>query len=346
MSTYRLPPNRRWPHEVINSVIESDAAGALQGLPDECVALAITSPPYWDIVDYQAEGQIGVGQTYEEYLNDLLKVWRQSERVLIPNGKLAIVTPVMPIRKDVIGDQHTRHLKNIGSDIEQTILDSLELKRFGLFIWQKQTTTKMFGSYPYPPNIYEDNTIEFIHVFVKDGAPPPPPEGAKEASKISQEEWRNLTMQVWNMYPADVKRAHHPAPFPIVLPERLIKMYSFARNDATDFSGDLVLDMFAGSGSTCVAARAMQRNWIGIDLNPEYCRIARERIRYERVNPTEILLESPRVRKPRDSAAIQMGMFPQEGGDDMGPQSVIVEPDGELADGADHLPELVLRDDG
>ncbi|MBX3029327.1 MAG: site-specific DNA-methyltransferase [Chloroflexi bacterium] len=309
MTTYRLPKGARWPADAVNSIVESDAAAALRGLPDSCVALAITSPPYWDIVDYQAEGQIGVGQTYEAYLADLLAVWRETERVLIPNGKLAIVTPVMPIRKDVIGDQHTRHLKNIGSDIEHTILDALDLKRFGLFIWQKQTTTKMFGSYPYPPNIYEDNTIEFIHVFVKDGAPPSPPDGAKEASKITQEEWRNLTMQVWNMYPADVKRAQHPAPFPVVLPQRLIRMYTFATNPDTGFAGDLVLDPFAGSGSTCVAARALGRNWIGIDLNPEYCRIARDRARYERVNSTEMMLEWPRVRRPTDSAAIQVGMF-------------------------------------
>ena len=316
MTTYRIPSAARWPEEYVNTIIENDAASALRWLPDSCVALAITSPPYWDIVDYQAEGQIGVGQTYEEYLDDLLTVWRETERVLIPNGKLAIVTPVMPIRKDVIGDQHTRHLKNIGSDIEQTILRSLGLKRYGLFVWQKQTTTKMFGSYPYPPNIYEDNTIEFVHVFVKDGPPPSPPEGAKDTSKMTQEEWRNLTMQVWNMYPADVKRAQHPAPFPIVLPQRLIKMYSFAKNDQTGFAGDIVLDPFAGSGSTCVAARAMGRNWIGVDLNPEYCRIARDRTRYERVNPTEIMLEWPRVRKATDSAAVQIEMFEEPPADE------------------------------
>ena len=281
----------------------------MRDLPDDCIAAIITSPPYWNIVDYDAPGQIGVGQTYEQYLEAMLEVWRQAERVLIPNGKLAVVTPVMPIRKDVIADQHTRHLKNIGSDIEQTILASLGLRRFGLFVWQKQTTTKMFGSYPYPPNIYEDNTIEFIHVFVKDGPPPPPPVGAKEFSKISQEEWRNLTMQVWSMYPADVQRAQHPAPFPVVLPQRLIKMYTFAENPDTGFAGDIVLDMFNGSGSTCVAARAMRRNWIGIDLGREYCAIARRRIRDERVNPTEFMLEWPRVRKASDSQAIQMGLF-------------------------------------
>jgi DNA modification methylase len=324
LTDYRIPTTSRWPAEVVNTIIESDAASALSRIPDACVALAVTSPPYWDIIDYQAAGQIGVGQTYEQYLSDLLRVWQETERVLIPNGKLAIVTPVMPIRKDIIGDQHTRHLKNIGADIEHTILGSLHLQRFGLFVWQKQTTTKMFGSYPFPPNIYEDNTIEFIHVFVKAGAPPAPPTGSKEASRITQNEWRNLTMQVWSMYPADVKRARHPAPFPVVLPQRLIKMYSFASDEGAGFAGDIVLDMFAGSGSTCVAARALHRNWIGIDLNPEYCRIARERVRYERVVPTEVMLEWPRVRRATDSAAVQIGMFGDDIEDDEEPSFEIV----------------------
>ena len=259
----RIPVGRDWPDDsLLNKVVDGDALAVMRRIPDECIAAAITSPPYWDIVDYVSEGQIGVGQSYEIYLSALLEVWREAERVLIPNGKLAIVTPVMPIRKDVIGDQHTRHLKNIGSDIEHSILGSIGLRRYGLFVWQKQTTTKMFGSYPFPPNIYEDNTIEFIHVFVKDGPPPAVPPGAKEQSRLSQEEWRNLTMQVWPMYPADVQRARHPAPFPLVLPQRLIKMYTFAGAPEAGFNGDIVLDMFNGSGTTCVAARAMDRNWI------------------------------------------------------------------------------------
>ena len=81
----------------------------------------------------------------------------------------------------------------------------------------------MFGSYPFPPNIYEDNTIEFINVYVKDGPPPQIPKVAKEPSRLTQQEWLNLSMQIWPMYPEDVKRTGgHPAPFPTVLPQRLI----------------------------------------------------------------------------------------------------------------------------
>ena len=300
---WRIPNQLNCPADLVGSVIAGDALTELRRIPDECIALAVTSPPYWDVVDYGGLDQ-QVGQSdYAVYLDRLLAVWKETERVLIPNGKLAVVSPIMPIPKRVIGDQHTRHLKNISADIEATILHELPvMKRLSLFVWQKQTTVKMFGSYPYPPNIYEDNTIEFINVFVKDGAPPLIDQTSKEASKLTQEEWLNLTMQVWPIYPEDVTRTGgHPAPFPAVLPMRLIKMYTFARSMDTGFNGDIVLDMFNGAGATCVAAKAAGRSFIGIDLNAAYCKIARWRIQTERIDPYAFMLEKPRVRKARSS---------------------------------------------
>lgn len=307
---YRIPKNSFWPARYVNKIIENDSLVALKKLPDECVALAVTSPPYWNIVDYGINGQ--VGQTdYDKYLSDLLLIWKETERVLIPNGKLTIITPVMPISKAVMNENHTRHLKNINNDIEHSILENIPtLHRYSLFIWQKQTSVKMFGSYPYPPNIYEDNTVEFINVYVKDGAPPSIQKEAKEPSKLSQKEWRNLTMQVWPVYPADVKRyGGHPAPFPIVLPQRLIMMYTFKKCHDIGFQGDIVLDMFNGTGSTCIAARALERNWIGIDLHPGYCETARQRIKIEEVNPNGIILERVRVKAPENS--MQLSLFPE-----------------------------------
>lgn len=307
---YRIYDSSNWPDRWVNSIVTDDAVHALKQLPDECVHLAVTSPPYWNMVDYGVEGQIG--QTdYEQYLHDLLEVWRQTFRVLVQNGKLAIVTPIMPITKNAINDQHTRHLKNISSDIEHSILRSVKgLHRFSLFVWQKQTTEKMFGSYPYPPNIYEDNTIEFINVYVKEGVPVPLPAEAKEPSKLTQEEWRNLTMQVWPMYPEDVKRSGgHPCPFPVTLPLRLVKMYTFRKAPDVGFEGDIVLDMFNGTGATCVAARASGRNWIGVDLNPQYCEVARRRIMHEQVDSHAIMLERARVKRARST--IQLSIFPQ-----------------------------------
>ena len=306
---YRIPDQNHWPSNLADRIVCADARDTLRQLPDECVALAVTSPPYWNVVDYGIDGQIGQ-TSYEEYLDELMAVWRETQRVLIPNGKLAIVTPVMPIPKSQIGNQHTRHLKNIAFDIESGILRELTgLHRFSLFVWKKQTTTKMFGSYPYPPNIFEDNTIEFINVYVKDGAPPPIPREAKEPSKLSQAEWRNLSMQVWPMYPQDVKRAGgHPAPFPTVLPQRLAMMYSFAEAPSVGFGGDLVLDMFNGTGATTAAANAMGRRWLGIDLNPDYCQHAETRLHSNPVNPHGMMLDDVRVLGARDSR--QLDMFP------------------------------------
>ncbi len=307
---HRIPDQNHWPSDLADRIVCADARDTLRELPDACVALAVTSPPYWNVVDYGIDGQIGQ-TSYEDYLDDLMTVWRETHRVLIPNGKLAIVTPVMPIPKSQIGDQHTRHLKNIAFDIESSILRELPgLHRFSLFVWKKQTTTKMFGSYPYPPNIYEDNTIEFINVYVKDGAPPPIPKEAKAPSKLTQTEWRNLSMQVWPMYPEDVKRAGgHPAPFPTVLPQRLAMMYSFAQAPAAGFGGDLVLDMFNGTGATTAAAKAIGRRWLGIDLNPDFCQHAQRRLLSNRVNPHGIMLDDVRVLGARDSR--QLDMFPR-----------------------------------
>lgn len=305
---FRIPNPVNWPENKVDQIIQDDAQKALNALPSECVALAVTSPPYWNVVDYDVEGQIGQ-TSYEEYLEELINVWRETERVLIPNGKLAVVTPVMPIPKSQIGNQHTRHLKNIAFDIEASILREIpKLHRYSLFVWKKQTTTKMFGSYPYPPNIYEDNTIEFINVYVKDGVPPAISKAAKDRSKLTQEEWRNLTMQIWPMYPEDVKRTgRHPAPFPTALPQRLVHMYSFRKAPEAGFAGDIVLDMFNGSGATTLAAKATGRRWIGIDLNPSYCKHAESRLsQVNSVNPHGILIEDVKVRRARDSRQLDM----------------------------------------
>lgn len=309
---YRIPKGAAFPTQM-DVVIVDDALSALRAIPDNCIALAVTSPPYWNLVDYGVEGQIGQ-TSYDSYLDQLLEVWRETRRVLIPNGKLAIVTPIVPIAKATIGDQHTRHLKNIASDIESTILrSSLGLHRYSLFVWQKQTTVKMFGSYPFPPNIYEDNTLEFINVYVKEGAPPPISAGAKERSRLTQREWLNLSMQVWNVYPEDVKRARHPAPFPVVLPLRLIKMYTFAQSAETGFAGDVVLDMFAGTGSTLLAAKAAGRRYLGIELNPDFAAFARHRLRTELIDCDETMLEKPRVRQATSSRAVSFFEEPFDG---------------------------------
>lgn len=266
----------------INKIICGDAIVEMKNIEDNTISLIVTSPPYWNLVDYDVEGQYGQG-TYEEYLYQMLNVYKESERILQPNGKIALVVPIVPLPKAVDDSIHTRKILNLSSDIEQKVLNSnSSLHRFSLYIWQKQTSKKMFGSYPYPPNIYEDNTIEFITVFVKDGQPKKLSKEIKEKSIIKQEEWLNLSMQVWPIMPTNIQRKNgkgHPAPFPVEIPRRLMAMYTFKAVPEFNFDGDIILDMFNGSGSTCVAAAEMNRRFIGIDISIDFCKISEERIK-------------------------------------------------------------------
>lgn len=283
-----------------------DAAEIMAQWPEASVDLVITSPPYWTAVEY--DGQTANWPTYESYLDDMMRVWTECARVLRPNGKLCINAPIMPIPKDVI-DQHTRHLKNIAFDNEARILNGTDLERYGLFVWQKQTSKMMFGSYPYPGNILENNTIEFINVYVKPGKPPKFSEAAKQSNRISRFEWMDLAQQVWFMYPEDVKREEgHPAPFPEKLPARLMKLYSYGASN--DFAGEIVVDPFVGTGTTCVVADKMKRRWIGIDINPGYLRFAERRI--DGARREEPLLLVGRAKYPNRDDLVRM-MFEEAG---------------------------------
>jgi DNA modification methylase len=290
----------------IGRFVCGSAATVMARWPENSVDCVITSPPYWNAVEY--DGPAKGWSTYEAYLDDMQAVWEQCARVLRPNGKLCINSPLMPIPKDVI-EQHTRHLKNIAADNEQRILSATNLERFGLFVWQKQTSKMMFGSYPYPGNIFENNTIEFINVFVKPGKPPQFEKSVKESNKLSQQEWIDLAQQVWFMYPEDVKREEgHPAPFPEKLPGRLMRLYTYGASD--DFAGEIIVDPFVGTGTTCIVAHKMKRRWIGIDVNQSYLEFAAERLRDAR--PEEPMLVVGRAKYPTKDDLVRM-LF-EEGG--------------------------------
>ncbi len=161
--------------------------------------------------------------------------------------------------------------------MEARILQATDLERYSLFVWQKQTSKMMFGSYPQPGNIIENNTIEFINVYVKPGKPPRFADEVKAANRLTRTEWLDLAQQVWFMYPEDVKREEgHPAPFPEKLPARLMRLYTNGMADG--FDGEIVLDPFVGTGTTCVVAKRMGRRWIGIDVSERYLDYARRRM--------------------------------------------------------------------
>lgn len=262
-----------------NKVFIADSRD-MRELPDHSVGLIVTSPPYFNIKDYALDGhqktahssansaQIGDIAHFEEFISQLNNVWQECERVLRPNGKLIINVPLMPMLKKEFSTHENRHIFDLNSSIQQAILNNIpELYLMDTYIWNRTNPSKslMFGSYPYPPNFYAQNTIEFVTVYVKSGPSFKPSKRQKELSALSQEEWVEFTSQIWN-FPipgkGDPAFGIHAALMPESIAERCIRLYSFV--------DDLVLDPFAGSGTTLRVAKRLGRKFVGYELVKNY----------------------------------------------------------------------------
>jgi site-specific DNA-methyltransferase (cytosine-N4-specific) len=267
--------------EYLNKVYFSNAQ-RMKELPDNTVSLIVTSPPYFNIKDYSKDGrqikehseknadQIGDIQQYQKFISSLLKVWKECERVLEPNGKLVINTPLMPMKKADYNTHFNRHIFDLNSDIQHSIIyrKKTQMFLFDTYIWNRKNGTKklMFGSYPYPRNFYAQNTSEFITVFVKDGhSKQVTDKSRKEKSKLSQSEWIELTKQIWTIAipnKKDLAFGDHSAIMPEEIVERCVKLFSFV--------DDIVLDPFAGSGTTLKVAYELGRNYVGYEIMDSY----------------------------------------------------------------------------
>lgn len=237
---------------------------------DNSVHLIITSPPYWQLKDYGVKNQIGFNDSYRDYIDNLNKVWYECYRVLHPGCRLCVNIgdqfaraviygryKVIPIRTEI-----TKYCESIGFDY------------MGAIIWQKVTTCKttggatVMGSYPYPRGGIIKIDYEFILVFKKLGEDPKVSKEIKEKSKLTQEEWNEYFNGHWN-FPGE-KQDGHIAMFPVELPKRLIKMFSFY--------GDTILDPFLGSGTTSRAALELGRNSIGYEINKVFLDAIKKKI--------------------------------------------------------------------
>ena len=231
-------------------------------IPDKSVHLIITSPPYWQLKDYGNDNQIGFHDSYEGYINNLNMVWSECNRILHDGCRLCINIgdqfarsvyygryKVIPIRTEII-----RFCETLGMDY------------MGAIIWQKQTTMNttgggaVMGSFPYPRNGILKIDYEFILIFKKQGKAPVPSLEQKRLSEITKEEWNTFFASHWTF--GGAKQDGHIAVFPEELPHRLIKMFSFV--------GETIFDPFMGSGTTALAARNLQRNSIGYEINPDF----------------------------------------------------------------------------
>ena len=265
-------------------------AQKMDDVENNVVDLIITSPPYFNIKDYAKNGyqdethsknhtsQIGDIQNYKAFIKELQKVWKECERVLKPNGKLIINTPLMPMKKKEFTTHYNRHIFDLNSDIQSSIIyrKNTEIFLFDTYIWNRTNTSKslMFGSYPYPRNFYAQNTSEFITVYVKDGIPRKKlPSEIKEKSKLTQKEWVEYTKQIWNIpipNKNDLAFGEHSAIMPEEIVKRCVKLFSFV--------GDTVLDPFTGSGTTLKVAKELGRSCIGYEIVANYKMIIEKKL--------------------------------------------------------------------
>ena len=231
-------------------------------IPDESVHLIVTSPPYWQLKDYGTENQIGFHDNYENYINNLNLVWKECYRIMHKGCRLCIN----------IGDQFARSVYYgrykvipIRTEIIK-FCESIGMDYMGAIIWQKQTTMNttgggaVMGSFPYPRNGILKMDYEFILIFKKPGNAPKPTPEQKASSAMSKEEWNTYFSSHWNF--GGARQDGHIAVFPEELPSRLIKMFSF--------TNETIFDPFLGSGTTALAARNLNRNSIGYEINPDF----------------------------------------------------------------------------
>jgi site-specific DNA-methyltransferase (adenine-specific) len=252
-------------------------ARTLPGLaPDARVHLVVTSPPYWDLKKYKADhggAQLGHVHDRRAFMRELGKVWLSCFRLLEPGGRLCVV----------VGDV-CRSRKEFGRHLVEPLHAEilLQCQEIGFdplapIIWQKiaNVATEVRGNgstflgKPYEPNAIIKNDIEYILLFRKPGSYRHPTQEQRDLSLIEKEDHQAWFQQIWSDVRGEVQR-NHPAPFPVEIARRLIGMFSFV--------GDTVLDPFAGLGTTTLAAMQMHRSSIGYEIEPDYLRLAKNRI--------------------------------------------------------------------
>ena len=238
----------------LHRLVHGDARD-LSFLPDESVHLVVTSPPYWNLKRYvENPDQLGHIQDYEAFLAELAKVWRHTFRVLVPGGRLVCVVGDVCVARKRFG----RHLVfPLHADI-CVLCRRLGFDNLNPIIWHKisnaifeaNKTSKFLGK-PYEPNAIIKNDMEFILMQRKPGGYRQPTNGQRDESRLSKKDFDACFQQIWNITGASTK--HHPAPFPLEIALRLVR----------------------------IAALKSGRNSIGVEIEPEYCRMAARYLKAE-----------------------------------------------------------------
>ena len=283
-------PNSPTSHRLING-----NARDLSFLDDQSVHLVVTSPPYWNLKRYNENpDQLGHIQDYESFLGELGKVWTHVFRILVPGGRLVCVVGDVCVARRRFG----RHLVfPLHADIS-VLCRHIGFDNLNPIIWHKIANasyevpngSKFLGK-PYEPNAIIKNDIEFILMQRKPGGYRKPTASQREASRIAKDQFDRWFQQIWNIPGASTK--YHPAPFPLELANRLVRMFSF--------TGDTVLDPFCGSGTTMIAALRTGRSSIGVEIDPEYCRMTARYLKAENADlfsGSELIFEKATAERP------------------------------------------------
>jgi modification methylase len=275
-AAYRTMP---WPapfNETTHKLRQGDARD-LSWISDESVHLVVTSPPYWTLKEYIAsDRQMGAIADYQSFLVELDKVWAECFRVLVPGGRICCVVGDVCLPRKKAGRHYVMPLH---SDI-QVRARAVGFDCLTPILWHKiangvtEAAGNGAGFYgkPYQPGAVVKNDIEYILFLRKGGSYRKPEPLQKALSMLTKPEMQAWWRSIWVDLKGASTRGGHPAPYPPELAERLIRMFSFA--------GDTVLDPFAGTGSTNIAAIAAGRHSISNEIEPKYLKLAKERVNH------------------------------------------------------------------
>lgn len=251
------PRDSAFPSEYANTVIHSSAE-QMSELPDNCLHLMITSPPYNVTKEYDENLSL------REYLDLLTRVFAETYRVLVHGGRACVNVANLGRRPYIpLSDFISRIMLDIGFQMR------------GEIIWNKAAgagVSMAWGSFQSASNPVLRDVHEYILVFSKgtfsrkrNTSP-----DVNQINTITKEQFMEWTKSVWTFNPESAKKVGHPAPFPVELPYRLIQLYTF--------TGDVILDPFIGSGTTAIAALQSSRRYVGYEVDAEYIKLANDRI--------------------------------------------------------------------
>lgn len=257
-------------------IVLGDARDMKLLVDNESVHLVVTSPPYWTLKDYDGgagDRQLGHWEDYETFHEELARVWRRCYELLVPGGRLCVVVGdvclprrkegrhfVMPLHADI-----TVHCRKVGFDYLTPIL----WYKIANVATEVEGNGAAFLGKPYEPNAIIKNDVEYILIFRKPGGYRTPTADQRLLSLIDKDDHARWFRAIWTDVTGSSRERGHPAPFPVELAYRLIRMFSFV--------GDTVLDPFLGTGTTTEAAIKGHRSSVGYEIEEAYFRMIEER---------------------------------------------------------------------